>query len=82
MTEELEVFGMVLPLEGSYADLRRFLQAVEQSELFMVVERIGLREASVGGKLELDISSGTYFDAPEELLRRLRELRRRARGGV
>jgi Tfp pilus assembly protein PilO len=63
--EELDRFAMVVPLEGGYANLRRFLQAVESSEEFLVVERVGLAEGQDGGVLlRLDITLATYFNLP------------------
>ena len=69
--EELERFVIVLPLEGGYSNLRRFLRAVENSDNFLIVERVALASGKRGGVLlSLDISLATYFNAPEELLRR------------
>ena len=67
--EELERFVIVLPLEGGYSNLRKFLRAVEGSDNFLVVERVALAKGKQGGvMLSLDISLATYFNAPEELL--------------
>ena len=75
--EELEVLRMTVPLEGGYAALRRFLQAVESSELFLIVERITLVQGKEGGVLlQLNITLSTYFQAPPERL--LQPDRRRA----
>lgn len=69
--EELEVLRMTVPLEGGYAALRRFLQAVESSDLFLVVERITLVQGKEGGALlQLNITLATYFQAPPERLQR------------
>lgn len=66
--EELERFAMEVPLEGGYANLRRFLQAVENSESFLVVERVALGEGKEGGvKLLLNITLAAYFDMPAEM---------------
>jgi Tfp pilus assembly protein PilO len=63
--EDLERFAMVVPLEGGYQALRGFIQAVESSEQFMVVERVQLGRSSEGGvMLELNVTLATYFDAP------------------
>ena len=84
-TEELVRFGIEMPLIGNYADLRRFLQAVESSDKFLTVEKISLGQAA-GSKtgLELDISMATYFQATPEMLERLKGPETRvaqARGG-
>jgi tellurite resistance protein len=84
---ELDKLVMTVPLEGGYANLRRFLQAVETSEKFLVVERVALGEGKLGGvMLELSISLATYFDAPDDVKRaneaeqRLRRAKRAQRG--
>ena len=68
--EGLDRFAMIVPLEGGYANLRRFLQAIEASEQFLVVERVALGEASrsQAGSLQLNITVGTYFkiDVPSK----------------
>jgi Tfp pilus assembly protein PilO len=77
--EELDKLVMSVPLEGGYGNLREFLQAVEKSEKFLVVERVALGEGKRGGvMLQLNISLATYFDAPEEL-KRANEAERRVR---
>ena len=80
--EELDKLVMVVPLEGGYANLRRFLQAVESSDKFLVVERVALGEGKHGGvMLQLSISLATYFDGPLEL-KRVNERERRGRRGT
>ncbi len=46
--EELDRLVMTVPLEGGYANLRQFLQAVEKSDKFLVVERVALAEGQRG----------------------------------
>jgi Tfp pilus assembly protein PilO len=76
--EELDRMAMTVPLEGGYANLRRFLQAVESSEQFLVVEQVGLAESNEGGvMLELNVAIATYFDAPEVRARNRTERPRR-----
>jgi len=63
--ENLDKLVMVVPLQGNYANLRRFLQAVESSERFLLVEQVALAQAQLGGvMLELNVTLATYFDAP------------------
>jgi Tfp pilus assembly protein PilO len=70
--EALEYQRMVVPLRGGYSALRGFLQAVESSDKFLVVEKVVLGQGKEGGVLlDLQITLATYFDSPE--LRRLRE---------
>jgi Tfp pilus assembly protein PilO len=59
-------------LSGSYANIRKFLYAVETAEEFVVIERVGLvqaaelRSAAGTGRLEVDLDVATYYlvDAP------------------
>lgn len=80
--EGVERFGTLVPLEGGYANLRKFIQAVESSDRFFVVERVALAQGEDGGSvLQLNISLATYFDHPpsrEQLEKREREDRRKA----
>jgi Tfp pilus assembly protein PilO len=77
--EELDKLRMVVPLEGGYTNLRRFLQAVESSSKFLVVEGVALGEGKHGGAmLQLNISLATYFDVPPEL-KRVNQPERRGR---
>ena len=75
--EDLERYAMVVPLQAGYQNLRSFIQAVESSEQFIVVERVQIGRSNEGGvMLQLNITLATYFDAPE-----LGQRRDGARGG-
>ena len=63
--EGLERFGMKVPLKGGYSSLRKFLQAVEASDEFLVIEQVALEGVPGQQGLELNITLATYFDAPE-----------------
>ena len=63
--EGLERFGMKVPLKGGYASLRKFLQAVEASDEFLVIEEVAIESRKDQHILELNITIATYFDAPE-----------------
>lgn len=77
--EGLERFAMVVPLEGGYTALRRFLQAVEDSEEFIVVERVAIGKGKQGGVLlQLNITLATYFNPTASRMER--DGRRRAAG--
>ena len=77
VAEDLDVMRMEVPLVGGYSALRRFLQAVESSEKFLVVEQISLGKGKDGGVLlQMNITLATYFDAPGEGI-----APRRGRGG-
>jgi hypothetical protein len=77
--EGLERVAWVVPLEAGYSNLRRFIQAVEGSGEFLVIERVALDRARDGGSLlQLQITLATYFDAPHLLDQR--DARRGRRG--
>ena len=61
----LERFGIVIPLAGGYSNLRKFIQAVESSSNFLVIERVTLGAGKSTEVVELDITLATYFISPE-----------------
>ncbi len=66
LNEALDRFAMTAPLEGGYGNLRRFIQAVESSKLFLVIERVDLEQGKDGGvMLQLNITVAAYFDSPQ-----------------
>jgi hypothetical protein len=59
-------FGISFPLQGSYEALRQFLERVEDSEHFLVVDSISLDGSPEGGSaLQLMIRLSTFFLAKE-----------------
>jgi len=76
LEEGLERMTMDIPLEGGYRELREFLQAVEQSDEFLVVEAVALTQTDQdGSKLSLSILVTTYFQVPQGRVDRARERR-------
>ena len=74
----LDRLGMNVPLEGNYGNLRRFLQAVEESSRFLLVEKVALSRGKEGGSLlSLNISMATYFNLSNEAAARATSSRRR-----
>jgi Tfp pilus assembly protein PilO len=64
-------FSINVPLAGDYRNLRQFINKIEKSESFLIVDSVSLGGAKDGGALlDLNIRLSTYFDAPE-----LRELK-------
>jgi len=61
----LERFAIVVPLSGGYSNLRKFIQSVESSDNFLVIERVALGSGKSTDVLELDITLATYFIAPD-----------------
>ena len=65
---------MIVPLTGGYSNLRKFIQAVEGSDEFLVVEQVSLGESADGSQqLILNITLTTYFEAPEALRQETRK---------
>ena len=59
-------FGINVPLSGDYRNLRQFINKIEKSENFLVVDSVALGGAKDGGALlELNIHLTTFFDSPE-----------------
>ncbi len=64
-------FSVNVPLSGDYRNLRQFINKIEKSENFLIVDSVTLGGSKDGGALlDLNIHLSTYFDAPE-----LRDLR-------
>ena len=67
----LERFAIVVPLSGGYTALRKFIQSVESSDNFLVIERVALDAGKSTEILELNITLATYFIAPDADLNEL-----------
>jgi Tfp pilus assembly protein PilO len=69
--EDLDKVGLIsfainVPLAGDYRNLRQFINKIEKSENFLIVESVSLGGARDGGALlDLNIRLSTYFNAPE-----------------
>lgn len=66
--DALERFAIVVPLTGGYSSLRKFIQAVESSDNFLVIERVALGTGKSSDQVELHITLATYFISPESKL--------------
>ncbi len=63
--EEVERFTISIPLTGTYANLRQFINKIENSKNFLIIDRIFLRAGKEGGiTLQLNIQLSTFFNAP------------------
>ncbi|MDH3627044.1 MAG: type 4a pilus biogenesis protein PilO [Acidobacteriota bacterium] len=72
--QAMERMAMIVPLTGGYSNLRKFIQAVEGSDEFLVVEQVSLGESADGSQqLILNITLTTYFEAPEALRQETRK---------
>jgi len=59
-------FSATMPLTGSYENLREFIDTIENSQQFIVIESIQLANSKEGGViLSLGIQLSTYFVDPE-----------------
>ncbi len=74
--EGVERFSISIPLTGTYANLRNFINKIENSRNFLIVDRVFLSTAKEGGLiLQLNIQLSTFFNAP--YLQELRRVRKR-----
>jgi Tfp pilus assembly protein PilO len=63
--DQIVRFSAVMPLTGSYENLRQFISAVENSENFLTITGITLADSKEGGViLSLRITLSTYFFDP------------------
>jgi len=54
--------GVNIPLSGGYNNLRQFINKVEHSDLFLIIESVQLQEGEQGGSmLNLNVRLATYF---------------------
>jgi type IV pilus assembly protein PilO len=56
--------SFVFNVEGSYADLRKFIYTLELSDSFLSLEKVALSESSdrgAGGRLQISLSLSTLF---------------------
>lgn len=70
--ESLEEFGLtrrsfVLPVDGTYSALRTFLNLIELSDTFLVVEEISVAEGR--GALSVRLRLATFFQTPLDAAR-------------
>ena len=63
-------FQINVPLVGDYRNLRQFINKVEQSKHFLIIDGVALGGSKDGGALlDLNIQLSTYFNAPEAKMR-------------
>lgn len=64
--EKVVKFSAILPLNGSYENLRSFVSSIENSENFLLIDSITLADSREGGViLTLQITLSTYFVDPD-----------------
>jgi type IV pilus assembly protein PilO len=75
-TEPLEAYGLrrrafVFSVQGTYPDLRKFINLLELSETFLTLEEVTLAESS-GGALAIQLRVSTLFSTEEGVPARVR----------
>lgn len=75
-TEPLEAYGLrrrafVFSVQGTYPDLRKFINLLELSDTFLTLEEIGLSESS-GGALSIQLRVSTLFATGDGVPERVR----------
>jgi hypothetical protein len=68
-TEPLEAYGLrrrafVFSVQGTYPDLRKFINLLELSDTFLTLEQVTLSESS-GGALGIQLRVSTLFATGE-----------------
>lgn len=64
--DQIVKFSTIMPLTGSYENLRQFISAVENSDNFLTVTNVLLAGSKEGGIiLSLNVSLATYFFDPD-----------------
>jgi Tfp pilus assembly protein PilO len=62
----LRHFTLSVPVEGAYRDIRRFINGIERSQHFLILERVDLSaEKSAGDNLLMNFQLSTYLRDPE-----------------
>ncbi len=60
--DQIAKFSIVMPLNGSYENLRQFISSVENSENFLTISNILLTDSKEGGViLSLNVTLATFF---------------------
>lgn len=75
-TEPLEAYGLrrrafVFSVQGTYPDLRKFINLLELSQTFLTLEQVTLSESS-GGALSIQLRVSTLFSTGEGVPERVR----------
>ena len=74
--ESIDEYGLVrmslvFGVQGTYSQLRSLINLIELSDLFLVLERVAVRDAAGGGTLGIDLEISTFFvREPEDTARR------------
>lgn len=62
----LQQFMLSVPVEGNYRNIRRFINSIERSEHFLILDRVDLSSEKKEDILNLDFSLSTYLVEDEK----------------
>jgi Tfp pilus assembly protein PilO len=62
--QPLERFVMDFPLQGNYASLRFFINTIERSKNFLIIDNVQLDSGQQQGELSMRIAVSTFFYHP------------------
>jgi Tfp pilus assembly protein PilO len=57
----LQHFMLSVPVEGNYRNIRRFINSIERSEHFLILDRVDLSSEKKDDTLNLDFTLSTYL---------------------
>jgi Tfp pilus assembly protein PilO len=58
---KLQQYSLGVPVEGTYVNIRRFINDIERSEHFLILDRVDLASEKKGDVLTLDFELSTYL---------------------
>lgn len=58
---KLQQYSLSVPVEGTYVNIRRFINDIERSQHFLILDRVDLASEKKGDVLTLDFSLSTYL---------------------
>jgi Tfp pilus assembly protein PilO len=62
----LQQFTLSVPVEGNYRNIRRFINSIERSEHFLILDRVDLSSEKKADVLNLDFVLSTYLVKDEK----------------
>jgi Tfp pilus assembly protein PilO len=62
----LQLFTLGVPVEGNYRSLRRFINSIERSKHFLMLDRVDLSTEKTADVLNLDFRISTYLVLHED----------------
>lgn len=58
----MDVYTAQLPLVGRYRDIRAFIDDIEGSEMFLIIQELSLEDTDATGAVRMQLSLSTYFE--------------------